>query len=80
MDVIFANKVKQYMKKEGIGKNGKKVQQTFGNKAKRCFEKTKHAKIFQKNKSLLPPDTHQEVRNFYFLENFACFDFLKHPF
>ena len=39
---------------------------------------------FPKNEHFLPPDTHtcayQGVRNLRFLENLACFVFLKHPF
>ena len=47
---------------------------------KDVLKKQSTPKIKKNPKSLLPPDTHQGVRNFSFLENFACFDFLKHPF
>ena len=47
---------------------------------KDVLKKQSTPKIKKNPKSLLPPDTHQGVRNFSFLGNFACFDFLKHPF
>ena len=50
-----------------------------------CFKKTKYVKIFRKTKvsyplMCTPTRVYQGVRNFCFLENLACFDFLKLPF
>ena len=57
-----------------------------GNKAKGqpqngCFKKTKHGKFSEKRLFLTPERcAYQGVRNVRFLENLACFIFLKHPF
>ena len=45
-----------------------------------CFKKTKHAKFSEKRIFLAPWYAHVRVRNIRFLENLACFVFLKHPF
>ena len=62
-----------------------------GNKAKGesqsgCFKKTKHAKFSEKRTFVTPwyayvrTCTYHRVRNVCFLENLACFIFLKQPF
>ena len=53
--------------------------------SKQVFQESKARQIFRKtNISYLLIRTrtcaYQEIRNFHFLENLACFVFLKHPF
>ena len=44
-----------------------------------CFKKTKHVK-FSEKRTFIFWCAYQGVRNVHFLENLACFVFLKHPF
>ena len=45
-----------------------------------CLKKTKHAKFTEKKTFLTRTCAYQGVRNVRFLENLACFVFLKQRF